>query len=64
MVDYGEFVPQALKTSKDSILRKLGEKMTLVPWVDEDEAAAYKQMINEYLLPATDAAIETYSYLV
>lgn len=63
MVDYGEFVPNALKNSGDSILRKLGEKMILIPWNRSNEDVAYEKMLHEHLIPGKSAALETTSYL-
>lgn len=55
MLDYGEFVPQALMSSQDNHYRALGEKMDLYMFSDIDEAV-YR------VLNGTHAFIELYSY--
>ena len=53
MPDYGEFVPQALQSSKDEYYRKLGEKLDLYA----DDAESVYPVLN-----GTHAYIESYSY--
>ena len=64
MVDYGEFVPEALKTSQDTILKTLGDKMTLYPVFDDDYDKAYEDAIAGTVLNGKGAMTETYSYLM
>lgn len=53
MLDYGEFVPQALRSSQDTYYRALGEKMDMY---DDDDESVYPT------LNGTHAYIESYSY--
>lgn len=53
MFDYGEFVPQALKSSQDPYYRTLGERMDLYT----DDAESVYPVLNR-----THAYIESYSY--
>ena len=53
MLDYGEFVPQAMRSSQDQYYRTLGEKMDM--YADDDESV-YP------VLNGTHAYIESYSY--
>lgn len=53
MLDYGEFVPQALRSSQDKYYRTLGEKMDM--YADDDESV-YP------VLNGTHAYIESFSY--
>lgn len=62
MVDYGEFVPEALATSQDQYLKSLGERMDLVPNNPYDDDISYGQLVN-LLLEGRHSIIETYSYL-
>ena len=63
MVDYGEFVPEALISSNDISLRTLGEKMELIPWTEEDEGEGSYEQLIENLLEGTHAVIDSFSYL-
>ncbi|XP_068227416.1 probable glutamate receptor [Palaemon carinicauda] len=62
MVDYGEFVPEALSTSQDEYLKALGDRMDLVPNNPNDDDISYNQLID-LLLEGTHSITETYSYL-
>ncbi|XP_045124024.1 ionotropic receptor 21a-like, partial [Portunus trituberculatus] len=61
MLDYGEFVPDALLASEDRVMRTLGERMDLSPTTDVgfygQEACA------ERVLAGVSAHVETYAYL-
>ncbi|KAK7076579.1 hypothetical protein SK128_011616, partial [Halocaridina rubra] len=61
MVDYGEFVPEALATSQDEDLKSLGDRMDLVYNYDEDDIS-YGEL-TQILLDGEHAITETYSYL-
>ncbi|KAK4323257.1 hypothetical protein Pmani_006039 [Petrolisthes manimaculis] len=63
MLDYGEFVPEALRTSTHPILSKLGAKMDLVPTVDDSEYEGI-EACAELVVDGTHAHTETNSYLV
>ena len=56
MMDYGEFVPDALKTSVDQDFRALGQRMDLVEPEDD--------YLVETLMKGKYAIIESYAYLV
>ncbi|CAL4161010.1 unnamed protein product, partial [Meganyctiphanes norvegica] len=62
MLDYGEFVPEALKTSPDRTFKMLGNKLDLVPLLMHLE---YNNEVGcvELAVAGTHAHIETYSYL-
>lgn len=62
MLDYGEFVPEALATSKHPTLSNLGAKMDMVPLV---QSLAYggEEGCVELVVADTHAHVETYSYL-
>ncbi|KAF2368737.1 Solute-binding protein family 3/N-terminal domain of MltF [Trinorchestia longiramus] len=60
MLDYGEFVPEALLASTELTMRKLGEKMDLFPIEDKDMHLYEGIRILER---GQHALIETYSYL-
>ncbi|KAK4323265.1 hypothetical protein Pmani_006046 [Petrolisthes manimaculis] len=62
MLDYGEFVPEALATSKHPTLSNLGAKMDMVPMVD---TLAYggEEGCVELVVSTTHAHVETYSYV-
>ncbi|MCL4130514.1 UNVERIFIED_CONTAM: hypothetical protein GTU68_022538 [Idotea baltica] len=62
MLDYGEFVPEALRTSQDSILHTLGSKLDLEPYLPDAEDYNYGTAVK-MVLEGTHAHIETYSYL-
>lgn len=65
MLDYGEFVPEALLTSGDSNFRKLGQKMDLFELnydIDVIGDALYVGMIGA-MMDGTHAITETSSYL-
>ncbi|KAK7066689.1 hypothetical protein SK128_025396, partial [Halocaridina rubra] len=53
MLDYGEFVPQALMQSEDTKLHALGAKLDLVPMIvdvwDGDEACVARVMEENYV---------------
>lgn len=61
MMDYGEFVPEALKTSNDSIFRTLGENLVLYPWDGQEDA--YGRLIDDYFVPRRATILETFSFL-
>ncbi|XP_047471302.1 glutamate receptor ionotropic, delta-2-like [Penaeus chinensis] len=61
MVDYGEFVPEALATSADQYLKALGDRMDLVENYADDEIS-YRRLLD-LLLEGRHAITETYSYL-
>lgn len=63
MLDYGEFVPEALRTSTHPILSKLGAKMDLVPTVDDSEYEGI-EACAVFVVDGTHAHTETNSYLV
>lgn len=63
MMDYGEFVPQALKESSDSNLRALGEKLTLFDVDLEDDISDHYDEGLRRVSDESQALIETYSYL-
>ncbi|XP_047480208.1 uncharacterized protein LOC125032866 [Penaeus chinensis] len=61
MLDYGEFVPDALLESAEPVMSSLGRKMDFVPVTDEgfygqEDCAAH-------VLGGRNAHIETYAYL-
>ncbi|KAK4323243.1 hypothetical protein Pmani_006026 [Petrolisthes manimaculis] len=62
MLDYGEFVPEALATSTHPILARLGTKLDLVP---TDGSLTYEgeEHCVEMVVAGTHAHVETYSYL-
>ncbi|KAK3875539.1 hypothetical protein Pcinc_019588 [Petrolisthes cinctipes] len=62
MLDYGEFVPEALATSTHPILARLGAKLDLVP---TDGSLTYEgeEYCVEMVVAGTHAHVETYSYL-
>lgn len=62
MVDYGEFVPEALATSTDPTLANLGAKMDMVP-IDYSRLYEGEEGCVELVVAATHAHTETYSYL-
>ncbi|KAK4323264.1 hypothetical protein Pmani_006045 [Petrolisthes manimaculis] len=62
MVDYGEFVPEALATSTDPTLASLGAKMDMVP-IDYSLLYEGEEGCVELVVAATHAHTETYSYL-
>ncbi|KAK4303904.1 hypothetical protein Pmani_024111 [Petrolisthes manimaculis] len=61
MLDYGEFVPEALATSSDKVLRTLGGKMDFVPVTDEGYYG--QEDCAELVLEGKNAHIETLAYL-
>lgn len=61
MVDYGEFVPEALATSKHGHLRALGDRLDLV-FNHDDDSISYAQLL-QHALDGGHAITETYSYL-
>ena len=62
MLDYGEFVPEALLTSSDTSLAILGTKVYLTP---ENETLLFggEEACVERVMDGTHAHIETLSYL-
>ncbi|XP_064095656.1 glutamate receptor ionotropic, delta-2-like [Macrobrachium nipponense] len=62
MVDYGEFVPEALATSTDATLSALGAKMDLVPIVEPLPYMGEEGCIA-LVLAGTHAHTETYAYM-
>lgn len=63
MLDYGEFVPEALAKSTHPVLAKLGTKLDLVP---TDGSLPYEgeEHCVERVVAGTHAHVETYSYLL
>lgn len=59
MQDYGNFLPGALKVSKDDSLRHLGNSMDMFPM----ETDSYKIHAFPKVLSDTHALVDTYSYL-
>lgn len=62
MVDYGEFVPDALATTTHPILSRLGAKLDLVPVVNSLPYEGEEGCVD-LVVAATHSHIETYSYL-
>ncbi|KAK4323255.1 hypothetical protein Pmani_006037 [Petrolisthes manimaculis] len=62
MLDYGEFVPEALATSKHPTLSNLGAKMDMVPVV-KTMANEGEEGCIELVVSMTHAHVETYSYV-
>lgn len=62
MLDYGEFVPDALLASTDASLATMGAKMDLVPENDNMEFYNAEACV-ELVLAGTHAQVETFSYL-
>ncbi|CAL4165126.1 unnamed protein product, partial [Meganyctiphanes norvegica] len=62
MLDYGEFVPEALKSSSDITFRTLGNKMDMVPFLLDLDFVGEEGCV-ELVVAGTHAHIETYSYL-
>ncbi|XP_068250184.1 glutamate receptor ionotropic, kainate glr-3-like [Palaemon carinicauda] len=62
MVDYGEFVPEALAVSTDVTLSALGAKMDLVPIVEPLPYMGEEGCIS-LVLEGTHAHTETYAYM-
>ncbi|KAK3890323.1 hypothetical protein Pcinc_005705 [Petrolisthes cinctipes] len=61
MVDYGEFVPEALATSDHGHLRALGDRLDLV-FNHDNDSVSYAQLL-QLALEGSHAITETYSYL-
>ncbi|XP_064115161.1 glutamate receptor ionotropic, kainate glr-3-like [Macrobrachium nipponense] len=61
MIDYGEFVPEALATTQDQYLKVLGKRLDLVPNYASSDVS-YDQMLD-LLFAGTHSITETYSYL-
>jgi len=59
MQDYGEFVPIALKASKDDALRTIGNKLDLFPYGNHFDAGIEMVVKN-----GTHMLVDTYSYLM
>lgn len=62
MLDYGEFVPEALLTSTDVSLATIGAKVDLVP-ENYDLRFSGEEACVEKVVAGTHAHIETFSYL-
>ncbi|KAK4323246.1 hypothetical protein Pmani_006029 [Petrolisthes manimaculis] len=62
MLDYGEFVPEALAMSTHPILARLGAKLDLVPIIDGILYEGQEGCV-ELVLAGTHAHVETYSYV-
>ncbi|XP_063876884.1 glutamate receptor ionotropic, kainate glr-3-like [Scylla paramamosain] len=60
MLDYGNFVPEALLVSNHSALAVLGKKMKLEPFHEED---MYSNLVKD-VKAGTHAMLEAFSYLV
>ncbi|MPC32864.1 Glutamate receptor ionotropic, kainate 1 [Portunus trituberculatus] len=60
MLDYGNFVPEALLVSKHSSLAVLGKKMELEPYQEEDMYGSLTKDVKA----GTHALLESFSYLV
>ena len=63
MVDYGEFVAEALASSKDASLKTLGDKMDLIPWTLEDDGETSYDNLIQLLLDGTHAVTDSFSYI-
>ncbi|XP_042860601.1 uncharacterized protein LOC122246231 [Penaeus japonicus] len=61
MLDYGEFVPDALLESAEPMMSSLGRKMDLVPVTDEGYYG--QEDCAAHVLDDRNAHIETYAYL-
>ncbi|XP_068237501.1 glutamate receptor-like [Palaemon carinicauda] len=62
MLDYGEFVPEALRTSTESTLATLGSKLDLVPLRMDWKEFGHEGCV-ELVVAGTHAQTETYSYI-
>ncbi|XP_064091364.1 uncharacterized protein LOC135205033 [Macrobrachium nipponense] len=62
MLDYGEFVDEALAESTHPVLSRLSKVLDMVPIIDDIEYTGEEQCI-ELVLAGTHAHIETYSYV-
>ncbi|KAK4323245.1 hypothetical protein Pmani_006028 [Petrolisthes manimaculis] len=62
MLDYGEFVPEALATSKHSTLARLGSKMDLVPSIGSLPHEGEEGCV-ELSIARTHAHVEAHSYI-
>ncbi|KAK3875555.1 hypothetical protein Pcinc_019604 [Petrolisthes cinctipes] len=62
MLDYGEFVPEALATSKHSTLARLGSKMDLVPSIGSLPHEGEEGCV-ELAMARTHAHVEAHSYI-
>ena len=65
MLDYGEFVPEALLVSEDSDLLALGQKLDLFELDTAEDVhgvALYAEMIDA-IVARTHAIVETNSFL-
>lgn len=61
MLDYGEFVPNALLASEDEVMRTLGGRMQLVPTTDHGYYG--QEACAALVLEQGRAHVETYAYL-
>ncbi|XP_066968121.1 ionotropic receptor 21a-like [Macrobrachium rosenbergii] len=62
MLDYGEFVPEALATSTHPTLAALGKKLDMMPIVDNLEEIG-EETCAERVVAGSHAHTETYSYV-
>lgn len=62
MLDYGEFVPDALAISTHPVLARLGARLDLVPIIDGILYEGQEGCV-ELVLAGTHAHVETYSYV-
>lgn len=62
MLDYGEFVPEALLTSTDASLAMMGSRMELLP-EDYTQTFTGEEGCAELVVAGTHAHIETFNYL-
>ncbi|XP_068234255.1 ionotropic receptor 21a-like [Palaemon carinicauda] len=62
MLDYGEFVPEALATSDQPVFKALGDKLHMVPTQDFMAEMGGEQCV-ERVLSGTDAHLEAYPYV-
>lgn len=61
MLDYGEFVPDALLDSEDEVMRNLGGRMQLVPTTEHGYYG--QEACADLVLGRHSAHLETYAYL-
>ncbi|XP_066975367.1 uncharacterized protein [Macrobrachium rosenbergii] len=62
MLDYGEFVPDALKTSDEPTLSALGRKLDLVPLMVQWPEFGHEGCVKK-VIAGTHAQAETFSYI-
>lgn len=63
MLDYGEFVPEALATSTNPVLAKLGAKLDLVPQILSEAYGGQSGCVKK-VLAGTHVHTETFSYML